>query len=888
MLEDNPDDAVFIQRTLQRSGLSIDSKVVYARADFIKALDTFLPDLILSDHQLPQFSSPEALEIVRAREEFIPFILVTGAVSEEFAASIIRAGADDYLLKNNLTRLPTAITQALEKKQMQQSLRQSLYAKQLAERELKDAHERLVFHIENTPLGYIEWDNQFKVKSWSQRASDIFGWTEQEFIETQRGGFSTVYEEDLALTNKAAKQLLAGNVDRNNMMNRNYTKDGRVIWCEWFNSVMKDKNGKVITIMSLVQDITERKTFEDILREYNDRYQILSKATNDAIWDWDIIHDFELWNHGIQSIFGYTEREIASTKKWWKEKIHPNDYERINREIQEAFASKETNWTSQYQYLCADGTYKSVLDRGYIIYHDNKPVRMIGAMQDITEQKKFVEEIEKLSLVASKTNNSVVITDAAHKIEWVNEGFVSLTGYTLNEVKGLKPGSFLQGPETDPVTVKRISEKIGNHESFSEEIINYSKSGRKYWLRLDISPVFDEANILKHYIAIQTDISPQKEYENQITNIARELSNLIEHANVPIFGVDRNGYINEWNKIAAELSEYSRNEVLAKKWVNLLEPSLHRNVNGILKRVFKGHSTRNYELPFVSKSGKRLILLISISPRMDVNKNIYGAICVGQDITELFRYRQGLEKIVKERTRDLNEALQKEKELVDMKSKFVSIASHEFRTPLSTISLVAGLLHKHRDKISTEEYKAKLETIEKQVKHMTYLLDDILTIGKADAGKITTSLSNIDIKSFFTQTSRQIEQNFSTHKVRVQITCTIREFYTDEKLLRNILSNLLTNAIKFSNFIKAVDLTVSNSNDYLKIEVEDKGIGIAEEDMKNLFTAFHRGGNVGAIQGTGLGLSIVKKAVDLLKGEIDFKSRIGKGTIFTVTLPLHP
>lgn len=887
ILEDNPDDAVFIQKTLQRADFNLETRVVSSREDFARTLNSFTPDLILSDHQLPQFSSPEALQISREKFPFVPFILVTGAVSEEFAASIIRAGADDYLLKGNLKRLPTAIAQAIEKKRTQESLQQSQDAKRIAEQELQNAHERLLFHIENGPLGYIEWDNQLFVKSWSKRAEEIFGWNEDEFIENQKNGFSMVYEEDLVWATKVVEQLLNGDVERNNIQNRNYTKDGRVIWCDWFNSVMKNNDGKVITIMSLVQDITARKHFEDILREYNDRYQMLSKATNDAIWDWDIEHDFEIWNHGIQTIFGYQEREINSTKIWWKEKIHPDDYERVNHEIQEAFAAKATNWNSQYQYLCADGTYKYVLDRGYIIYHEDRPVRMIGAMQDITDQKKFVEEIEKLSLVASKTNNSVVITDADDRIEWVNESFVILTGYSLNEVKGLKPGRILQGPETDQATIKRITENLRKRESFTEEIINYSKSGRKYWLRLDISPVFDDKKQLNHFISIQTDISPQKEFENQITNIARELSSLIENANVPIFGVDRNGYINEWNRITAELSEYSKNEVLEKKWVNTLEPGIRDNVQEILRKVLAGESKRNYELPFVNKSGKPLILLMSISPRMDVNKNIYGAICVGQDITELFRYRQGLERMVEERTRDLNEALQKEKELVDLKSKFISIASHEFRTPLSTISLATSILQKHREKISTNEFNGKLVTIENQVRHMTYLLDDILIIGKAEAGKILTNYTSLSIEHFFKQTTHEVEQSASTHKIKLRLNCSIKEFNADEQLLRNILINLLTNAIKFSSYNKVVYLTVSNSTDFLKLDVEDKGIGIAEEDMTTIFTAFNRGSNVGTIQGTGLGLSIVKKAVELLKGEITVKSKIGKGTIFSIMLPLN-
>jgi signal transduction histidine kinase len=170
---------------------------------------------------------------------------------------------------------------------------------------------------------------------------------------------------------------------------------------------------------------------------------------------------------------------------------------------------------------------------------------------------------------------------------------------------------------------------------------------------------------------------------------------------------------------------------------------------------------------------------------------------------------------------------------------------------------------------------------------MTYLLDDVLLIGKAEAGKIHTNYASIPIKQFFTQLAKEVEQNATTHKIIVRMSCTVDSFSADEKLLRNILINLLTNAIKFSTFVKSVFLTVTSSNDSLYFDVEDKGIGIQEDDLKDIFAAFHRGGNVGSIQGTGLGLSIAKKAVELMQGDISVESRLGKGTIFKVRLPLQ-
>jgi signal transduction histidine kinase len=159
-------------------------------------------------------------------------------------------------------------------------------------------------------------------------------------------------------------------------------------------------------------------------------------------------------------------------------------------------------------------------------------------------------------------------------------------------------------------------------------------------------------------------------------------------------------------------------------------------------------------------------------------------------------------------------------------------------------------------------------------------------IGKSEAGKIQAQFAIIDIAHFFEQTAREIEENAKTHSIDIHSTCTVHEFSLDEKLLRNITINLLTNAIKFSPTSNVVFLRISNSPNHLKIEVEDLGIGITDEDLKNMFTSFYRGNNVGSIPGTGLGLSIVKKAVDLLHGDINIKSKAGSGTIITVTLPI--
>lgn len=247
-LEDDPSDAELIDYELRKGDIQFEKQLVDSREEYEEMLNKFDPDIILSDHSLPSFNSFKALEILKYKQLNIPFILVTATVSEEFAVDIMKRGADDYILKDRLQRLPSAVMNSIEKRRLEQ--------------EKQAASERLAFHLENAPLGFIELDNRGFVKSWSKRAEEILGWEGKTIFRGQENNFSQVYEEDRQLAKKVLEQLISGEVERNKVQCRHVTGNGKVIWCEWFNSVLKDEKGKVKTIMSLIQDITEQKHME--------------------------------------------------------------------------------------------------------------------------------------------------------------------------------------------------------------------------------------------------------------------------------------------------------------------------------------------------------------------------------------------------------------------------------------------------------------------------------------------------------------------------------------------------------------------------------------------------------------------------------------------------
>lgn len=250
--------------------------------------------------------------------------------------------------------------------------------------------------------------------------------------------------------------------------------------------------------------------------------------------------------------------------------------------------------------------------------------------------------------------------------------------------------------------------------------------------------------------------------------------------------------------------------------------------------------------------------------------------------------------------------LQRERELSMLKSSFVAMTSHEFRTPLTAISSSTDLLQRYRNRLSEEKQQAHLHRIKSAVQRMTQMLNDILLMSEAEAGKLQFNPAPLNLVQFCRHLVEDVQP---TAKEQQVIHFTYRSDGTlggqdtdeiehkrfdflsalaawDEKLLRQILGNLLSNALKYSPESSTVQFDLTAKDDRLIFHIQDQGIGIPPADKSHLFEAFHRANNVGTIQGTGLGLAIVKQCVDLHRGEITFTSEVGKGTTFIVTLPL--
>jgi signal transduction histidine kinase len=283
---------------------------------------------------------------------------------------------------------------------------------------------------------------------------------------------------------------------------------------------------------------------------------------------------------------------------------------------------------------------------------------------------------------------------------------------------------------------------------------------------------------------------------------------------------------------------------------------------------------RDFECQLRTRDGRNYTMLLS-GDIIEINGAPHVMI-VGHDITD----RKSAEA-------ELLKTLAREKELGQLKSNFVSMVSHEFRTPLGVIMSSAEILENYLEQLEPEDRREQLESIRKNTRRMADLMEEVLVLGMVEAGKLDFKPADLDFASFCRRLVDEL-QSATNNKCPVQISTSddVRKAYADERLLQHVFINLLSNAVKYSPAGSPVQLDTERDGYFAVCRVRDHGMGIPEADIERLFSAFHRGRNASHVPGTGLGLTIVKRCVELHRGKIKVESAIGRGTTVTVRLPL--
>lgn len=510
-----------------------------------------------------------------------------------------------------------------------------------------------------------------------------------------------------------------------------------------------------------------------------------------------------------------------------------------------------------------------------------------------------IEEESYRLLVESVKDYAIFIIDTnGYVISW-NKGAEQIKGYKANEIIGRHFSVFYKRREDAERNLQKARE-IGR---FEDEGWRVRKDGSEFWANVVFTALKDERGNIVGFGKVTRDMTRRRMFEEEINNLNKELEarlkesrtetldykHAIEESSIVAI-TDQKGIINYANDNFCKISKYSRDELIGQDH-RIINSGYHSKefIRNLWVTIANGKIWKG-ELKNKAKDGSFYWVDTTIVPFLNEQGKPYQYMAIRADITKrklaeenIIKMNEELEKTVRERTFELTEALEREKELNEMKSRFVSMASHEFRTPLSAILSSVGLVDHYKAPEQDEKRQKHIERIKSSVRNLTDILNDFLSLDQLEQGKIEVKSVRFNLHEFIEDTIEEMDGMLK--KKRQKLVYRNEgpvEVYQDKKVLRNVLLNLISNAIKYSPEEKEIHVSVSEKNENVSITIKDHGIGIPLEAQKNLFSKFFRANNASNIQGTGLGLNIVKKYVELLKGEIRFSSQENEGSTFTV------
>ena len=669
----------------------------------------------------------------------------------------------------------------------------------------------------------------------------------------------------------------------------------------------------------IVEDITDRKLIEIELREKAVQYRNLADSGIALIWT---SGTNKLCNYFNEPWLNFTGRTlIQEMGNGWTEGIHPDDFDTCLETYITSF-DKRIPFEMEYRLRDANGNYKWISDFGKPNYNSSGEfIGYIGHCFDITARKLAEERLEEekilLRSIIDNIPDQIYYKDRNSRFILCNPAVAANCGAgNPDEVIG-KTDLDLFPPDLAKQYYKHEQELIASGIPLInlEEILKNKVTGEVRWSLSTKVPITDNNGNITGLIGINRDITERKLVEDEVISSVSLLNATLESTADGILVVNRNGIITRYNKKFADMWRIPEELLQRKNDKELLNYVLSQltypeEFMSKVKELYERCDESSYDILYLAE--ERVFERYSIPQK--VGEEIVGRVWSFRDITvrrkveqELELYRNHLEELVDVRTKELDAAnrllrieiekekefemmlqksLEKERELNEIKSRFISTTSHEFRTPLTALILSTELIKRYGSNWPEEKKNEHLDKIRNSAKYLTMLLEDILTLNRTESGEIRYKPELIDLYTFAENCLEDSRSLVTRHqKLKFNYDSKEREFYLDPKLIRFIINNLLSNAVKFSNSKGIIELNITTSDTRLIIEVTDNGIGIPASELVKIFDSFYRSKTAENIAGTGLGLAIVKRAVELHHGEITVRSEINSGTTFVVKIP---
>ncbi|MBI5916531.1 MAG: PAS domain S-box protein [Bacteroidetes bacterium] len=749
--------------------------------------------------------------------------------------------------------------------------------KKAAEDALRKSEEQYRQIVETAQEGISVIDEDDRTTYVNNKMCEILGYSKNEMIGKRNYDFMD--EETKKKTLSALKRRRQGKTENYDI--QYITKTGKQIWANISASPIFAEDGTYKGALGMITDITDRKVAEESVRRSNERYELATKATKDAIWDWNLLTDDLYWSEGYESLFGYSREEEGFTFETCTKRIHPDDFERVRSSLQKEINDPSSrSWHGEYRYIKSDGSIANVYNRGYIVYNeDGIPVRMVGAMQDITAQKLAEASLkrsnERYELATKATKDAIWDWNLLTNDLYWSEGYESLFGYSREEEGFTFETCAKRIHPKDSERVRSSLQKEINDPSshFWQSEFRYIKAdGSSAYVHDRGYIVYNEDGKPVRMVGAMQDITTQKLAEASLHKSEANLRTIFDHADRAFILLDKNfrilsfnGVANEWAKLAykAEFQE-------GKSMISYLDAERKEEGQRILESVLTGQAydhEMNYQMP----DGSAKWFRVRRYPVRNEDGAILGVCIATKDSTKRKNFELDRDKMNAEivrRNKDLEQ--------------FVFIVSHNLRAPVANIiGFSDALLQEDLNEVEKQVMVKGLGISIKKLDTVILDLNDIVQV-KKEVGEmkepVRFSMLVDDIALSIGHVIKEEHVVIKTDFEQVDEISSLRSY------LYSIFYNLISNSIKYRkpDAPPLIEIKSRRLDDKIELCFSDNGLGIDLQKKNGQIFGLYQRFHPQAAEGKGMGLFMVKMQVENLGGTITVDSTVNVGSEFKI------
>ncbi len=898
--------------------------------DALKLLEGDKISLMLLNHKLPDMPGSEVIVALGEHICLLPIVIVAAYGDEHLVSEMLQSGATDYIVKDAdlkfIQLLPWIVKNHIEHKLIEESLRKS-------ERRLKQAEEI-------SSLGHWEFNLISNTLYWSDETYRIFNLKPQEFEASYDAFLEVVHPEDREFVDKTYNDSLK-NKTAYDIVHRLLLKDGTIKYVNEKCKTEYDENEKPLRSLGIVQDITERRKVEEKLEESENKFRDLVKFAPDSILIVDSDNRIIIANDQTEKVYGYTIDELIGQSH---DILLPERFRQIHDKHRNNYLSKPhaREMGASLDLVCRhkDGSEIPVeISLSPLITNEGEQV--ICVTRDITERKqadlKHKKSEERYRLLTRSISDYAIfmITPDGIVNSW-NEGVQKIKGYSPDEIIGKHFSVFYPEEDVKKGKIEHELQKAREDGRCEDEGWRIKKDGSRFLAKVIITALYDDSGELYGYAKVTSDITEQKQAEEVLQQKVQELTALsrlsqqvssslslgqvvsaaldeVTTALSPdltlFFLKDGDNLILQGMRSADPKYRHDETPVhrvgeclcglSVSKGIPMYSSDILNDTRCTWEECKKADLRSFAALPLFGKDEIIGALGLASGTKREFEKQSVFLQTLTNDIStglqnailhmQVQKHAEELESRVAERTDELARANTRLKELDHLKSMFIASMSHELRTPLNSIMGFTGIILQGMVGKISDEQRTQLTMVKNSATHLLSLINDIIDISKIEAGKVEIYIHKFELQTAVKEVinSFTVLADEKNLKMDLKIPKKIM-IESDERRIKQILVNFISNAIKFTEQGSVNVCVLQNSDTAIEISVADTGIGIKKEDMDKLFKAFSRIPIEGVIkEGTGLGLYLSRKISELLGCEIMAESEFGKGSIFTLTLPLR-